>query len=391
MRILHVIPSFDLGGGGPPRICLRLAAGAAAGGHAVTVLAYDFTTDAARSAFDDDRRAVPGAHRVTFTFVPPPGRAERVLATRGRRALVGMIGDFDVVHTHDVWNGISRAAVAVAAAKGVPFVVLPNGMFDPWSMSQRGLKKRAVLAVGYRRVLNRAAFFHAGNVDEANGIRGVGITTPPIEIVPNGVYREEFDPLPPAGRFRAAHPELDGKPFVLFLSRLHYKKGLDYLAAAFAMVAAKHPDARLVVAGPDDGAADGFRAAVATAGLTSRVHVVGPIYGPARFEALVDAACFCLPSRQEGFSVAILEAMACGTPVVVSDACHFPEVAAGGAGAVVPLGAAAVADAIDGMLSDPTAARRQGVAGRAMVFDRYTWPKISDRLLAAYGRAIGRR
>jgi glycosyltransferase involved in cell wall biosynthesis len=387
MKILHVVATLDLAAGGPPRIAVRLAAGAAALGHEVTILSYEVAGEAARAAIAADRAAVPAADQIRFDLLPVPNRMERLLARSARRRLKQIIADFEVVHTHDIWASISIAAVAVARRKSVPLVVLPNGMLDYWSLQQKWWKKRLVLAAGYRKRLNGAAFFHAGNVDEVDGIRAAGITAP-VEIIPNGIYPQEFEPLPAAGRFYAAHPELDGKPFILFLSRLHYKKGLDYLAAAFAQIAGRHPDVRLVVAGPDDGAAEAFGAAIKTAGLESRVHVVGPVYSAARFDALVDAACFCLPSRQEGFSIAILEALACATPVVISKACHFPEVAAAGAGEAVDLTAEAVAAGLDRVLSDPEAKQRMGAAGRRMVLEQYAWPAISKRVVDAYQTRI---
>ena len=276
--------------------------------------------------------------------------------------------------------------MAAAAAAGVPFVLLPNGMLDPWSLRQKAWKKRLALALGHRRLMDRAAFLHVGNADEERGVRLAGLTAPAV-VIPNGAHPAEFDPPPPPGRFYADHPELAGRPYVLFLGRLHFKKGLDYLADAFAALAAHHPGVQLVVAGPDDGAAAPLRAAVAAAGLAGRVHLVGPIFSNARYAALADAAVFCLPSRQEGFSVAILEAMACGTPVVVSEACHFPEVAAAGAGEVVPLNAAAVAAALGRVLSNPDRAA-MGRAGRELVMSRYTWPRVAEQLVAAYGFAL---
>src|SRR5690606_27821051 len=111
-----------------------------------------------------------------------------------------------------------------------------------------------------------------------------------------------------------------------------------------------------------------FRRRVAAAGLSDRVHPVGPIYGAAKYEALVDAACFCLPSRQEGFSIAILEALASRLPVIISDQCHFPEVAESGAGVVCPLEATAVANALLRVLRlTPEERRAMGDAGRRLV------------------------
>jgi glycosyltransferase involved in cell wall biosynthesis len=208
--------------------------------------------------------------------------------------------------------------------------------------------------------------------------------TVPTVVLPNGVFLEELAPLPAPGTFRATHPELGAAPFVLFLARLHSKKGLDVLADAFVELGRWRADVRLVVAGPDDGAQVGFLRQVKGAGIAPRVHVVGPLYGRDKLSALVDAACFCLPSRQEGFSVAITEALACGIPVVISEACHFPEVADAQAGIVVPLEPATIARALETILADPALGGRMGQAGAALVRSRYTWDAIAAACLKAY-------
>jgi glycosyltransferase involved in cell wall biosynthesis len=116
------------------------------------------------------------------------------------------------------------------------------------------------------------------------------------------------------------------------------------------------------------------------------VHIVGPLYGRDKIAALVDAACFCLPSRQEGFSLAVTEALACGVPPVISQACHFPEVAEVGAGEVVPLEAGAVAAALARVLSDPQRHDRMAAAGRELVASRYTWSRVAAQTVEAYRR-----
>jgi glycosyltransferase involved in cell wall biosynthesis len=260
-------------------------------------------------------------------------------------------------------------------------------MLDPWSLAQKALKKKLVLALGYRRMLDGAAFLHLLNSDEEQLLRPLGLTAA-VEIVPNGIAPDEFAVLPAIGEFRAVHREVGDAPYILFLGRLHPKKGLDILAAAFAMVSAKHQNARLVVAGHDEGACASFKAQITAAGLEGRVHLIGAVAGTEKLASFVDSACFCLPSRQEGFSIAILEAMACSRPVVISAECHFPEAAEANAALVVPLTAPAVADAIGAILSDPQLGNRMGEAGRALVFDRYTWARSAGTLISAYERHV---
>jgi glycosyltransferase involved in cell wall biosynthesis len=256
-------------------------------------------------------------------------------------------------------------------------------MLDSWSMRQKAWKKKLALFLGYRRMLDGAAFIQVLNADEGELMRPLRLRVPGV-LVPNGIFLQEIEPFHQPGRFRVSFPAVGQRPFILFLSRLHYKKGLDVLAGAFAKVAAVRPQVDLVVAGPDEGAREAFISSVAEKGLNERVHLVGPLFGSDKINALFDAACFCLPSRQEGFSVAVTEALACGCPVVISEACHFPEVKDVGAGTVLPLDPTAFAKALIGILADPAIAARMGAQGRELVRQRYTWPKAAAMTLEAY-------
>jgi glycosyltransferase involved in cell wall biosynthesis len=224
------------------------------------------------------------------------------------------------------------------------------------------------------------------NEDEARIVDALGLKSLAM-IIPNGIFVEEIEPLPAAGMFTLRHPRLKGRQFILFMARLHEKKGLDYLAKSFALLARSRPSVDLVIVGPDEGARAGFEQAIASAGLTDRVHIIGALYGVDRIAALVDAACFCLPSRQEGFSIAILEALACGTPTIISEACFFPDVGHMGAGEIVPLEPPLIAAALARVLSDPDRARQMSDAGRRLVRSTYTWPMVAERSIQVY-RAI---
>lgn len=389
MHILHVIASLDPADGGPSAVVPRLAAAQAALGDRVTLVSYAPPPDAA-AATAQALAGIPGLDRCDLRQVPPPGVAERFSGSVLAAAVGLAVGDgaATVCHLHGVWEGCLRASAAVLRRRGVPYCVVPHGMLDPWSLSQRRWKKELALAAGYRRMLTGAAFLHTLNRDEAALLRPLGLGRP-AEVIPNGVCLEELTPLPPPRDFRRRHPALAERDIVLFLGRLHYKKGLDLLAESFVRLARRRRDPVLVVAGPDAGAQTDLVQRVTAAGLKDRVLLTGPLYGRDKLEALAAAACFCLPSRQEGFSIAITEALACGLPTVVSEPCHFPEVAEAGAGHVVPLTVPALADALGQVIDAPPAARaRMAEAGRRLVAERFTWTRVAEHLRGVYRRTL---
>jgi glycosyltransferase involved in cell wall biosynthesis len=366
-------------------VAARLAAAQAALGCQLQIVSYRFPDAQAR--INASLNTIPNIAGVKLEYFPPLTRAERFLARGARRRLVPIVSQFDVFHLHGVWDPLIRAVGALAVKCGKPFVLTPHGMLDPWALAQKTWKKRLALMLGYRRMLNDAAFLHFLNADERALAERLHFTSP-TRVLPNGIFLEELDPLPDKGAFRAAHPEIAGARLVLFLSRLHYKKGLDFLADAFAIVSREFADAHLVVAGPDDGAKASFQSQIARLGIADRVHLVGPIYAAQKLAALRDCDCFCLPSRQEGFSLAVTEAMACEAPVVISTECHFPEVKESGAGIIAPLNAGAIAAAIASVLRDPPAARQMGRNGRNLVVSRFTWPKVAKEMIDNYRQVM---
>jgi glycosyltransferase involved in cell wall biosynthesis len=369
MRIVHVIASLDPAQGGPPVVAGQLAAAQTAAGHAVTLAA----------------EVVPEGLPVPAARLPTHGPA--ALWAAPSPDVRRLVDAADVVHLHGVWEPILPAVARAARAAGRPYLVAPHGMLDPWSLRQKRWKKRLALTLGYRRMLNAAAALHVLNADERELMRPLGLTAP-CEVIPNGIFLDQFAAPGSLERLRERRAGLGDRPYVLFLSRLHYKKGLDILAEAFGRVAARIADVDLVVAGPDGGAEAAFREQVRRLGLTDRVWVAGPLYGDDKRAILGHAVVFCLPSRQEGFSVAILEALACRVPVVITKDCHFPEVAEVAAGRVVSLDAGEVADAIIGLLSDAELRDASGAAGRALVESRFTWPKVAEQTIAVYERIV---
>ena len=209
--------------------------------------------------------------------------------------------------------------------------------------------------------------------------------TTPITIVPNGV--DVPAPRPEAvERMRVRFGIAPDAPLILFLGRLHPTKGVDKLLEAFLRVMTGFPDAVLMIAGPDEwNLAKQWRERVPAG---NRVIFPGMVGGEEKADILARADLFCLPSMAEGFSIAVLEALASATAVMLSPACNFPEVESANAGVIVESGVDAMASAMRRLLSEPDRLRAMGEAGRRLVSERYTWDIVTDRLINLYQKVL---
>jgi glycosyltransferase involved in cell wall biosynthesis len=175
------------------------------------------------------------------------------------------------------------------------------------------------------------------------------------------------------------------------MGRLHPIKGADRLLRAFERVASHFPAALLVLAGPDEFSIErSFRTGVSDAGLADRVRFPGMVQGEIKRALLERSDLFCLPSDAEGFSMAILEALAHATPVLISPRCHFPDVERFHAGRIAAVDDEALAGALAEMLAQPQRLVAMGEAGRTLVAERYTWEAAASSMIAAYEEGIER-
>ncbi len=214
--------------------------------------------------------------------------------------------------------------------------------------------------------------------------------TTDCEIIPNGIDAAGFRSSSSVSDEQLGVPP--GVSVILFLGRLHPFKGVERLLSAFIRVANEFPNAMLVLAGPDEfGMSERLKARSREAGLSNRVILTGMVTGERKLDWLARANLFCLPSDGEGFSIAVLEAMASATPVLLSPGCHFPEASTHGAGVIVSNHIGSIAEAMGSLLRD---CRENlivtGDRARVLVETDYQWEHVVDRLLDVYGRSIGR-
>jgi glycosyltransferase involved in cell wall biosynthesis len=326
----------------------------------------------------------PTPSRLGDTRIP-----ERVTLLGPETHLDRAVRTAEVVHMHGLWQGHTRLGARLARAARVPYVMAAHGMAEPWALRHKLWKKRLYLALVEAKNLRRASCLHALSRPEIDHLRALAPWTP-VCFVPNGVDLEFFDDLPARDALEAEHPELRGKFVLLFFGRVHVKKGLDMLAEALGEVAPHRPDLHVLVAGKDDGAWGPFAHRLDALGLSGRVTYVGHVGGERARQVWAAADAFILPSYSEGFSMAILEALACSLPSLITTACHFPELADAQGAVVVEPSTEAVTRGLRELLERSAGERRAlGEKGRRLVEGHYTWDQQAHRLASVYAWLAG--
>jgi glycosyltransferase involved in cell wall biosynthesis len=312
-------------------------------------------------------------------------RIEAGLTIKGpETSLEATVRTAEIVHLHGLWQLQTRLGARTARAAGVPYLVAAHGMADPWALRYKRWKKRLYLALIESRNLRRAACLHALSRPEINHFRNLAPWAP-VCFVPNGVDLTPFDALPARSALEAEYPQIRGKFVLLFFGRAHEKKGLDLLAEALGRVGPDHPELHLLLAGNDDGAWVPFRDRMAALGLTERMTYLGHVSGERARRVWGAADAFVLPSYSEGFSIAVLEALACRLPCLITTACHFPELSAAGGGIEVAPDVDAVTQGLRELLERTPAERAAiGQIGRRLVEQHYTWDRQAQRLASVY-------
>jgi glycosyltransferase involved in cell wall biosynthesis len=299
------------------------------------------------------------------------------------------VGRALVVHMHGLWQAQTRRGARAARAARVPYLIAAHGMAEPWALRHKRWKKRIYLALVEANNLRQAACLHALSRPEISHLRAIAPRTP-VCYVPNGVDLAPFEDLPPSAVLEEDHPELKGKTILLFFGRVHVKKGLDILADALRRIAADHPEVHLLLAGNDDGAWAPFRSRMIDLGLHDRMSYLGHVAGERARRVWAAADAFVLPSYSEGFSMAILEALACRLPCVITTACHFAELDRCEGGIVVTPDVGGLADGLSELFErSPRERARLGQNGRTLVEDHYTWDRQGARLAAVYDWLTG--
>ena len=377
MRVLHCIPSMEASSGGPARALVEMC-------RATKLVAPDTQISIATT---DHGMTPPWLESLRSSL--PEDVDLRLFSQLGRHTLSISLPlfwwcwraapSYDILHIHAALHPISSGCALIARRKRKPYVVRPHGTLSPYTFShRRSLLKRLYYTLVDSKTISGAAVLHFTTEQELVKASRLGLTT-----------RTKVVPIPFAGTNGQGGPGRDVHT-LLFVGRLHPVKGLETLLPALAKVKEELIGVKLVIAGSGPkGYERSLRQLATHLGVTDAVQFAGFVEGSHKDALLQRAAVFVLPSHQENFSLAAVEAMAAGLPVVVTKGCDlWPEVEKGAAGLVVEQDVEHLAGALVHLLRDDAARRTMGEKGVELVKHRFSHQVVGEALVTMYQEAL---
>lgn len=362
MHVIHVVPAITEEASGPTYTVVRLCDALIAEGVEARLAALDWA---------------PMASPLVYLHVFPLGMGLRRLgwSTAMARWLVTQAdtGKVDLLHNHSLWMMPNVYPGRVARRFGTPLVVSPRGTLSEWAIQSGSAVKTFFWPLVQRPALAATTCFHATARSEYEDIRRMGFKQP-VAVISNGVDIPSLT-AKPAGGLRT----------LLFLGRIHHKKGLDMLLPAWGAVQARFPDWRLRIAGPDN---DGYLKKMQVLGVElglERIEFCGPVYGDEKWRTYGEADLFILPTYSENFGIAVAEALASGTPAIVTKGAPWEGLVEQDAGWWIDTGLDALVSCLETTLTCTTEALvEKGVRGRDWMQREFSWQVAGRRMALTY-------
>ena len=385
MKVLQVISSFPpaYSYGGPLGVTYWVSKELVRRGHDVTVFTTDVYDAKSRFAFQQNPVFMDGIEVYHFRNLSNRLAHKNLsIAPTMATALRKEIASFDLVHLHEYRSFQAALVHHYVTKKNVPYILQPHGSL-PRVIEKQNMKRIFDEICGFK-LLSDAALIIALTEMESNQSKLMGVREHRIKIIPNAINLGDYRSLPEPGVFRNKFGLKNTDRIILFLGRIHKVKGLDLLLEAFLAVSKELENAKLVIAGPDeDGSSPALQKKAKDTGLSDRVIFPGPMYARAKLEAYIDADVYVLPSRYETFPNTVLEAAACGTPVILTDRCGIAETFRK-YGVVVGYDVDQLRDALLSVLTDDTKRYRLAQEGRELVQREFRSDKVIEEIEKTY-------
>ena len=388
MKVLHIIPSVAAVRGGPSQAVIEMVRGLRSQDvDAEIVTTNDNGKDLLNVPLYELTDRLEEYANVPIRFFPrfsPNINAVREFAFSGALTtwLWQHITEYDLVHVHAIFSYASTIAMAIARIKNVPYITRPLGQLCEWSLQQSKLRKQIYLNVIERSNLLHSKSLHFTAEQEKIEFNQLGLNIPNF-ILPHGVY-VPTPILDAKTQVRKILHIPDQRPIILFMSRIHPKKGLEYLISALSKL--KESNFALVIAGSGDpDYVNQIKDLLKTHDICDRTHMIGFVKSETKNLYLQGADIFALTSHSENFGIAAIEALAAGTPVLITDGVAIaPMVKEQAIGYVTKLDVEAIASIIQEFFDHPDIAKQKGDRATLYIAEHYSWAKITRRLMAVY-------
>ncbi len=385
LRVAHVVPGIGARTGGPATSVLGTALALQRAGVHAEVFTTDIGTAASARHITRLRPEDVDALTDFPIHIAHARQPLRLAYAPGlRKELARRADEFDVIHIHSLFLYPQYAAFRVAYERRIPYIVSPRGALDPYLRHRGRIRKAITHLVWQRQMLGSAAALHLTADKELELISDVA---PKVRrcVIPNPVDWRDYAELPDPGIFTDKYLAGQSPPIVMYLGRISHKKRIDALIAAFARIAPSHPNAALVIIGPDDeGLTPQLRRTATQLGIASRTTFIGHLAGQEKRAALAAATIWVLPSATENFGVAAVEALAAGVPVIMSHGVNISaELGDAGACIVCEPEPDALAAEISGLLQHPDRRFALATAGRRAA-RRFSPEIVAAQMISLY-------
>lgn len=367
MKLSHIISSIDVSTGGPARSSTSLVRSLL---EFNTVESLEILTIMSEQPFIKGFENKKG--KVKFfesSFLDYSSQLSNYLNKRK---------DIDIFHTHGIWGLPMHQAAMCARKYDKPYIISIRGMLEPWSLGQSKLKKKLAMLLYQYYDLKKAACLHATADMEAKSIRDLGYKNP-IAVIPNGIDLSEY----PLKDFSIKK----NKRKILFLSRIHPKKGIEYLIEAWERL---EPSIKLnweieIAGNGDKDYIQKLNTIIVSKSLDECIKITGPQFGEDKINTYHNADLFVLPTHSENFGIVIAEALSCGVPVITTHGTPWEDIKSYNAGDWIEIGVDPLVRSLEiMMIKDEFALQQMGINGRRLIEEEYSIESVAAKMFEVY-------